>query len=207
MSTVELRTFVTNDRMQPQFAAFVGATVSGDPPIAGMAQLYVEVAPGNEVYRLTDVVLKAAAVRPASLVVEREFGMLEVHAMDPAAVRGASEAVLQYLGVGIGERLRPKVASVQVITNVDPYQAQLINKFRSGALLVPGETLLVLETAPAAYVTLAANEAEKAADIKLVHCTNLGRFGRLLVSGKVSDVNAARDAAARALAGLAGRDW
>lgn len=204
---LELRAFVINDRMQPQFAAFVGATIEGDPPLAGMSQLYVEVGPGNEVYRLADVILKASSVRPATLAVEREFGLLEVHASDPSAVQDASDAVQRHLGIDQNQRLKPKVASVQVITSVDPYQAQLINKRRSGALLVPGQTLLVLECTPAANIVLAANEAEKAADIQIVHCTNIGRFGRLLLAGSVANVQAARDAAAAALERLTGRDW
>ncbi len=206
-SGLELRAFAMNDRMQPQFAAFVGATVEGDPPLAGMAQLYVEVGPGNEVYRLADVILKSASVRPATLAVEREFGLLEVHSVDPSAVQDASDAVQRHLGLDQNQRLRPKVASVQVITNVDPFEAQLINKRRSGALLVPGRTLLVLECTPAAYIVLAANEAEKAADIQIINVTNLGRFGRLLLSGRVDDVHAARDAAIAALEQVEGRDW
>lgn len=202
---MELRAYVFIDRMQPQYAAFVGTTVQGDIPVAGMCELFVEVAPGNEIFRLADIVLKAAAVKPSSLVIEREFGMLEVHAADQSAVRTAGEAALAHLGISEEGRVKPQVVSAQVITNVDPYQAQLINKFRRGGMLVPGETLLVLEVVPAAYIGLAANEAEKAAGLKIVHISNVGRFGRLFMSGRESDVLAAREAATAALEGLAGR--
>jgi len=195
----QLRSFVFIDSMQPQYAAYVGATVQGDIPVAGMAELFVEVAPSNEVYRIADVALKAADVRPATQYVEREFGLLEVHSFDPAAVRAAAEAIFSHTGLTANDAIVPEVASAQVITNVDPYQAQLINKFRRGALLVPGRTLLVMEIAPAAYVTLAANEAEKAANIDQVFISNVGRFGRLMVSGSESEVLAARDGALDAI--------
>lgn len=203
MPDFQLRSFVLIDCMQPQYAAYVGATVQGDIPVAGMAELYIEVAPSNEVYRIADAALKAADVRPATQFVEREFGLLEVHSFDPSAVRAAAGAIFSLTGLTEADAIVPEVASAQVITNVDPYQAQLINKFRRGALLVPGETLLVMEIAPAAYVTLAANEAEKAADVDQVFISNVGRFGRLMVAGSESEVLAARDGALDAIASLA----
>ena len=203
MPDLSLRSYVFIDCMQPQYAAYVGATVQGDVPVAGMAELWIEVAPSNEVYRIADIALKAADVRPATQYVEREFGLLEVHSTDPAAVKAAAEAVLEHTGLQISDRLPPEVASAQVITNVDPYQAQLINKFRRGSLLVPGDTLLVMEVQPAAYVTLAANEAEKAANIDQVFISNVGRFGRLMVAGTESEVLAARDGALDAIESLA----
>jgi len=202
---VELRAFVFIDRMQPQYAAYVGTTVQGDIPVAGMAQLFIEVAPGNEIFRLADIVLKASQVKPASLVIEREFGMLEVHAFDQSAVISAGDAVLAHLGIELGQRKKPTVHSAEVISNVDPYQAQLINKFRRGGMLVPGETLYVMEVAPAAYIAVAANEAEKATGLKIVDVRNVGRFGRLFVAGSQSEVLAARDASVAAVEAIDGR--
>src|SRR5437762_3500625 len=147
---LELRTYTFLDRMQPQYAAFIGTVVNGDVPIAGMAQLFIEVAPGNAIFRVADVALKSADVRPGVQIVEREFGVLEIHSISLEAVRAAGEAVLDDLGLEESSRIKPTVVSSQVITNVDPYQAQLINKFRRGAMLVPGQTMLVLETSPAA---------------------------------------------------------
>ncbi len=201
----ELRAYAFIDRMQPQYAAYVGATVQGDVPVAGMAELFVEMAPSNEIFPVADAALKAANVRPATQFIEREFGLLEVHSFDTAAVRSAGAAILAYLGATEEDRLAPVVASSQVITNVDPYQAQLINKFRKGSLLVPGQTLCVMEVYPAAYAGLAANEAEKNANIDIVYVANAGRYGRLFVSGTESDVLTARDAATAALTSLPGR--
>ncbi|MBT6061321.1 MAG: hypothetical protein HOG55_09010, partial [Anaerolineae bacterium] len=104
------------------------------------------------------------------------------------------------------DRIRPKVASLQVITNIDPYQAQLLNRWRRGTMLVPGQTLLVVECAPAAYINYACNEAEKAANINVVHVTSVGRFGRMWLSGTESEAITARDAAVRALENLEGVD-
>ena len=153
---------------------------------------------------VVDSTLKAANVRPALQVVEREFGLLEIHGAGQAEVLAAGEAVLDHLGLTEADRARPRVAGSQFITNVDPYQAQLINKWRKGNLLIPGSTLHILEVAPAAYVTLAANEAEKAADINLIEVRALGRFGRLFISGTESDVAAAASAAVAALEELEG---
>ena len=58
---------------------------------------------------------------------------------------------------------------------------------------------------PAAYVVLAANEAEKAAHITLVNYTPSGRYGRLFIAGTESEVRVGRDAAVQAIEGLTGR--
>ena len=199
-----LRAYCHIDRMQPQFAAFIGTITQGDPPVEGMASLYVEMAPGNWVFRVVDKVVKATDVRPGTQIVEREFGMFEVHSMSQADVLRAGEVTLEELGLGMTDRVKPIIASIQVITNVNPYQAQLLNRFNRGTMLVAGQTMLVLEVAPAAYITLAANEAEKAAPVYLNHFSAVGRFGRLWLSGSEADILAARDAAVGAIEAITG---
>ena len=157
----QLRCYCLIDRMQPQYAAFVGTVTQGDLPTEGMAALYIEMAPGNEVFRMLDIAVKATEARPGAQIVEREFGMFEVHSLNQAAVIEAGEVVLSRLGMRVEERIKPRIASEQVITRVDPYQAQLLNRFRRGSMIVPGQTMLVLECAPAAYINYACNEAEK----------------------------------------------
>ncbi|WP_267595463.1 BMC domain-containing protein [Carbonactinospora thermoautotrophica] len=171
-----------------------------------MSELFIEVAPGNEVFRVADIALKAADVRPALQIVEREFGLLEIHSRNQAEVLAAGAAVLEHLGLSERDRVKPKIASAQFVTNVSPYQAQLINKWRKGSLLIPGNSLFVLEVAPAAYVTLAANEAEKAANITLIETRAVGRFGRVFLSGTESEVKTARDASILALEQLDGKE-
>ena len=173
--------------------------------VEGMASLYIEVAPGNEVFSMVDIAVKATEARPGAQIVEREFGMFEIHSQSQEAVLQAGAMVLQRLGLKDIDRIKPQVASVQLITNVDPYQAQLLNRFRRGSMLVGGETLLVLEVAPAAYINIAANEAEKRASIKLLHISSVGRFGRMWLSGTESEMATAKAAAIAAIESVEGR--
>ncbi len=201
----QLRCYCLLDRMQAQYAAFVGTVTQGDLPTEGMASLYIEMAPGNEVFRTVDIAVKATEAKPGAQIVEREFGMFEVHSMNQAAVIEAGRVVLDRLGLQVEDRVKPQIASVQVITRIDSYQAQLLNRFRRGSMLVPGETMLVLECAPAAYINYACNEAEKRATIKIVHVSSVGRFGRMWLSGSEAEIMNARDAAIQALENLKGK--
>jgi ethanolamine utilization microcompartment shell protein EutL len=206
VSTPSLRTYAFVDRMQPQCAAHIAATSPGDVPLAGMAELYIEMAPGNEVFRAADIALKAAGVRPALQIIEREFGLLEIHSEQQAEVLASGQAVLDSLGLVETDRIRPTIASTQFITNVHPYQAQLLNKWRRGSMLMPGQSLFVMEVAPAAYIAVAANEAEKAASITVIELRAVGRFGRMFLSGTESEVESARDAAVAALEQMKGQE-
>ena len=149
--------------------------------------------------------VKATDVRPGAQVVEREFGMFEVHSLSQADVLRAGEVTLEEIGREVTDRIKPEIASIQVITNVNPYQAQLLNRFTRGTMLVAGQTMLVVEVAPAAYINLAANEAEKAAPVNLMHVTSVGMFGRLWMAGREADILAARDAAVGSIEALTGR--
>jgi len=202
----QLRCYCLLDRMQAQYAAFVGTITQGDLPVEGMASLYIEMSPGNEAFRMVDIAVKATEAKPGAQIVEREFGMFEVHSLNQAAVIESGRVVLDRLGLKEEDRVRPKIASVQVITRIDPYQAQLLNRFRKGSMLVPGETMLVLECAPAAYINYACNEAEKKASIKIIHVSSVGRFGRMWLSGTESEIVSAKNAAIQALESLKGKD-
>lgn len=201
----QLRAYCYLDRMQPQYAGFVGTITQGDLPVEGMASLYVEMAPGNWVFRVVDIAVKATDAKPGAQIVEREFGMFEIHSLSQEDVIQAGLMVLDQLGLKMTDRKKPEIASVQVITNVNPYQAQLLNRFSRGMMLVPGQTMLVMECAPAAYINLAVNEAEKAAPVNLMHVSSVGRFGRMWMSGTEADMVAARDAATTALKEVEGQ--
>lgn len=201
----QLRCYVYLDRMQAQFAAFIGTITQGDLSVEGMASLYIEMAPGMEAFRVVDIAVKATRARPGVQIVEREFGTFEVHHHEQAEVLEAGRIVLERLGLKREDRVKPQVVASQVITNVDPYQAQLINRFRRGTMLIPGQTLLVMEVAPAAYITYACNEAEKSSSINLLHFSGIGRFGRMWLSGSEAEIVTARDASAAALEALDGR--
>ena len=200
----QLRVYCYLDRMQSEVAAFVGTITQGDLPVEGMASLYVEMSPGNEVFRTVDIAVKATEAKPGAQVVEREFGMFEVHSLNQAAVLESGRIVLDRLGLVKEDRIKPAVYSSNLITRVDPYQAQLLNRWRRGSMLVAAETLFVLEVAPAAYIMLAANEAEKKANVKVIHIASVGRFGRMWMSGTEAEMVTARDAAIQAMENVEG---
>jgi hypothetical protein len=201
----ELRTYCFIDILQPQFAAFVASTGKGYLPVERQAALYVEVAPGIEINRITDVALKKTGVQPAVQVVERAFGLLEVHSFDQGEVREAGRAILESMGLKETDRMKPKVMTSQSITNVSPYHATLVNRSRQGNLLLGGQTLYILEVLPAGYAALAANEAEKASPISLIQVQPFGAFGRLWLGGTESNIAEAAKAAISALESVGGR--
>jgi hypothetical protein len=202
----DLRSFVFLDSLQPQLAAFLGTIVKGFLPVAGEASLVVEISPGIEINRVTDIAVKATAVRPGMQVVERLYGMLEVHGESQADVRQSGAAILAALGLSESDRIKPRVLSSQVIKRVDDLQAQLINRNRQGMMLVPGESLYILEVEPAGYAAFAANEAEKAAEINVVDVRMTGAFGRVYLGGEQRDIDVAEVAARKAIESLSGRE-
>jgi ethanolamine utilization microcompartment shell protein EutL len=186
-------------------AAFVGSTARGFLPLAGDASLWVEISPGIEINRITDIALKSTKVRPAVQVVERLFGLLEVHSSDQAEVRAAGAAILEALEVQAEDRWKPSILSSQIIRRVDAHQTQLINRNRNGMMLIADQTLYIMEVEPAAYAVLAANEAEKAAEINIVEVRPFGSFGRVYLGGEERDIMAGYSAAVQAIEDIAGR--
>ncbi len=138
-------------------------------------------------------------------IVERYYGLLEVHSPEQAETRGAGAAILDALGLTESDRLKPKVLSSQIIRRIDDHQAQLINRVRHGQMIIPGETLYLLEVEPAAYAPLAANEAEKAAEINVLEVRAFGSMGRVYLGGEERDIDVGWQAAVAALEGLDGR--
>ncbi len=201
---VELRTYIFLDSLQPQMAAFIGSTARGFLPLAGDASLWVEISPGIEINRVTDVALKTTDVQPAVQVVERLFGLLEVHSRSQADVRDAGRAILEALDLTPEQRYKPEVRSSQIIRKVDAHQAQLINRNRKGSMLIADQTLYVMEVEPAGYAALAANEAEKAAEITIVQVRPYGSFGRVWLGGEERDIMVGSEAAMRAIEGVSG---
>lgn len=203
---VDLRTYVFLDSLQPQLVSFIGTTARGFLPISGMASLFVEIAPGIEINRLTDIALKATDVKPAMQIVERAYGLLEVHSDSQGEVREAGRAILGAVGLKEEQRMKPRIVSSQVIRNVDDYQSQLINRERHGSMLLPGQTLYILEVEPAGYSSLAANEAEKASDVTLIEVRAFGAFGRLYLGGEERDVEVGSEAAIKSLESISGKN-
>ena len=205
MAHVSLRTYTFLDSLQPQLATFMGKTARGFLPVPGQASIFVEIAPGIAINRVTDVALKATKVQPALQIVERAYGLLEVHHENQGEVRAAGKAIFDHLELKEEERLKPKVLTNQIIRAVEAYQTQIINRASQGMMILPGQSLFILETEPAGYVAYAANEAEKAARIYLVNVTPYGAFGRLYLSGPESEIDSAAAAALAALEGITGQ--
>ncbi len=204
---LDLRTFIIIDNMQPQYAAITGTVVKGDIALAGMCQLYIELAPGSSVYNLLNTALKQTNAKPGFQIVEREYGEVELHSFSPEDVKQAGQAILEACGKSISERRKPRIISEQIISNVDPYQAQLINRDnRYGSIIVPGESLFILEVEPAAYISIAVNEAEKNSRTKIITFDPVGRYGRMYVSGTESEVRNAREAAIGTIERIEGRE-
>ena len=203
---VELRSYVYLDRLQAQHAAYIGTVALGFLPLPGDASLWIEISPGIEINRITDVALKSAVVRPGVQFVERLYGLLEIHASKQGEVKAAGRAILQALGVKQKDGLKPQIVSSQIIRNIDAYQAQLVNRDCRGQMLLEGQTLYVLEVQPAAYASLAANEAEKAALINILKVTAIGSFGRVYLGGEERDIIAGSAAALAAIESVSGRE-
>lgn len=203
---IELRSYAFLDSLQPQYAAFLGTVAQGFLPLAGDASLWIEVAPGIEINRLTDVALKATSVRPGLQIIERYYGLLEIHSPDQAETRAAGEAVLDSIEQSVEDRIKPSIHSSQIIRRLDDHHAQLINRTRHGQMIIPGQTLYVLECEPAAYASLAANEAEKAAEINVLEVRSHGSMGRVYLGGEERDIDVGWQAAVGALEGLTGRE-
>jgi len=202
----ELRTYIYLDRLQPQYAAYVGANARGYIPVPGMAAILMEVSPGVVINKATDAAVKAANVRPGLMVVERHFGVLEFHSKAQAEVKHAGLAALKALGLTINDRVKPEILNSEIIHKVNAYHAQLINVARLSSMLLPGQDLYILEVQPSAYISLAANEAEKNSKVTLVDCRTYGAVGRLYLGGTQSDIERAAGAAETAISSLTGKE-
>jgi len=202
---MELRTFSFLDILQPQLTGFLQTVAQGFLPLERQASLLVEIAPGIAINKLTDVALKQTRVIPGMQIVERAYGLLELHSFDQGEVRSAGAAILSAMGKDESARLKPKILSEQTITGIEGYHSQLINRFRHGDMIGEKQTLYTLELQPAGYAAICANEAEKASPVHLLEVVTFGAVGRLWLGGYEAEIEAAREAIHAALADISGR--
>ena len=205
---IDLRSYVFLDSLQPQHAAFLGTVAKGFLPTGGQASLFVEISPGIEINRITDIAVKATGIKPGMQIVERLYGLLELHHDEQGEVRRAGEAILEAIGAAETSRIKPEILSSTIIRHLDDRQTQLINRTRHGNMIMAGQTLYTLEVQPAANAALAANEAEKAARINVIEIVSFGSLGRVYLAGNDRDIDVAApagEAAIRRLVGRAGR--
>ena len=202
---MELRTFTYIDVLQPQLASFLQTVAAGFLPLEGQSSLFIEIAPGIAINTITDAALKHTRVIPGMQIVERAYGLLELHSFDQGEVRAAGEAVLSKLGVSMDDRMKPRILSEQTITGIDGHHAMLINRMRHGNMINQHQTLYTLEVHPAAYAAICANEAEKAAEVELLEVITFGAVGRLWLGGGEAEIAEAARAIQEALAAISGR--
>lgn len=201
----ELRAFCYLDRLQPQFASLFASACRGFLSVEGMASLFVEVVPGIEINRLTDIALKITNSKPGEMIVERVYGMLEIHSFEQEEVLHAGKMILNELGLKQEQRLAPKVLATSIINKIDPYQAVIINRNSKGMLILGGDDVYLLEVTPAAYSSIAANEAEKHCNVRLVDLRFFGAAGRIYLAGTESEIQAAAKKVVETLGNIEGR--
>ena len=201
----DLRTFTYIDILQPQTAGFLGTVSQGYYHLEGQASLFIEVAPGMDVNRVTDIALKRTTCKPGLMVVERQYGALELHDFDQGQVRAAADEILSVLDLKIEDRLKPRIVSEEIITGVEGYHSQIVNRMRHGNFLGQNTTLYVLEVYPAGYAVIATNEAEKAANIDVLEFQAFGAFGRIYLGGSEAEIAEAAKAARAAIESIDGR--
>jgi hypothetical protein len=202
---MELRTYTFIDVLQPKLAGFLQTVSQGFLPLERQASLFVEVAPGIAINTVTDVALKRTRVVPGMQIVERAYGLLEIHSSDQGEVRAAGAAILEHLHLAESDRLAPRVLSREIITGIDDHQSAMIDKMRHGDMLAGGQTLYTLEVHPAGYAAIAANEAEKRAAVNLLEMVAFGAVGRLWLGGGEEEIRQAAQAIDDVFAGIAGR--
>ncbi len=197
---IKLRTYVYIDSLQPQLAEYMATVSQGFLPVPGDSCLWVEVSPGMAIHRLTDIALKATRVNLAQQVVERAYGSMVIHHRDQSDVQEAGSVILHHLGAQVRDRQPCQIAWQEVIRGMTPDHTVLINRQnRRGSMILPEQSMFILETEPAGYIVYAANQAEKAANITLIDVRAVGAYGRLTLAGREADVD---EAAAAAIAAI-----
>jgi hypothetical protein len=205
-AAMELRTYTFLDVLQPQLASFLQTVAQGFLPLENQASLLVEIAPGIAINQITDAALKHTRVIPGMQIVERAYGLVELHSYDQGEVRAAGHHILERLGVDENARLRPRILSEEIITGIDGHHAALIDRMRHGQMITEGQTLYTLEVHPAAYAGIASNEAEKAAPIELLEVVTFGAVGRLWLGGYEAEIAEAARAIRHTLENIRGRE-
>ena len=184
----DLRVYLQIEDLQTQFAAYMATALRarGYVPLRGMHSLIIEISPALAIHRVIDLALKSVpGAEPGILFVERQFGILELHSKNLDDLEAAGQTILDGFGLKAEDRLKPRVLYSDLVKEVADQHAVIINRQRDASMILPGESLLLLETAPALFAAAAANEAEKAVpENVLVDCQMFGLSGRVFISGQ-----------------------
>ena len=200
-SGFQLRTLTFIDSMQPQLAQFLARDKENiiTAPKNYEAALIIEIAPAMEIHTMTDMALKNTKVRLGTLVTERQFGLMQVHHADQGEVAEAGRAILRETGLNEHQRAKVDIVTNKIIRGVEQDHAIMFTGTARGNMVLAGESVLILETSPAAYIATACNEALKASRAKLIDCRPYGATGRLIMSGPEAEIDVASAAATKIL--------
>lgn len=205
----DLRVYLPINDLQPQFAAYMSTPVRarGYPPMQGQHSLIIEVAPALSIHRIADLALKVAPdMEPGILFTERQYGLLELHSSDPDEVNGAGEAILAGIGAKPDDQLAPSTLYTDIIDDIADQHAIILNRMRNASMILPGQSLLLYEMAPALFSAVAANEAErKAPDTTIVDIQMMGASGRVFMAGSRASLAEAQQSIADTLKKIPGR--
>ena len=205
----ELRVYLKLESLKRQFAAYMGSPTRarGYVPLEGMHSLIIEIAPALAIHHVSDVALKSVPeAEPGILYTERQFGILELHSFDMDHVDRAGAAVLKAIGQKPEDQLKPQLLFAEIVPEVTDNHAVILNRNREASMILPGESLLLVEMVPALFAAYAANEAEKVAPgATLVDCQMIGASGRLFISGEMAHLEAAREHIVMVLNDIEGR--
>jgi ethanolamine utilization microcompartment shell protein EutL len=198
----QLRAYVFIDSLQPQLAQYMAKTNKVYDPCELDAALFLEIAPAMEIHTKIDQALKATNVRLGSMVTERVFGMMQVHHSDQGEVRAAGEAVLDASSLKETDRAPCEILQNRIIRSVEQDHAISFTGLAWGNMVLAGDSVLIMEAQPAAYLSIACNEALKAADINLIDIRVFGATGRLIMAGSEAQIDYGAAAATTALENL-----
>ncbi|MCP4214872.1 MAG: hypothetical protein GY765_09455 [bacterium] len=195
----ELRTLTFIDSLQPQLAQFIAKDNRVYDPGEFDSALFIEIAPAMEIHRMIDIALKSTRVRLGSVVTERQFGLMLVHSPDQGEVKESGNAVLRETNLNENDRAEIKILTRKVIRSVEQDHAIMFTGMAKGNMVLAGESVFILEATPAAYLSIACNEALKAARVKLIDIKPYGASGRLTMSGPEAEIDCAEEAAVKIL--------
>ncbi|MBN94256.1 MAG: hypothetical protein CL928_09305 [Deltaproteobacteria bacterium] len=198
-SGFQLRAYVFLDSLQPQLAQYMAKTNKVYDPREYDAALFLEIAPAMEIHSKIDQALKATNVRLGSMVTERVFGMMQIHDSDQGEVRAAGQAVLEASNLKESDRAACEILQNKIIRSVEQDHAIAFTGLAWGQMVLAGDSVFIMEAKPAAYLSIACNEALKAADIKLIDIRVFGASGRLIMAGSESEIASGAAAAAAVL--------
>lgn len=189
-----LRTYSFIDSYQPQLAQYIAKDNRVYDPAEYDAALFLEIHPAMEIHAMIDLALKATRVRLGVVITERQYGQMEIHHPDQGEVLAAGEAVLKATGLSEDDKAKCKITTDKIIRSIEPDHGIAFTALGGGNMVIPGESVLIMECEPAAYMAYICNEGLKASNVKLNLITTWGASGRLILSGTEADIDAAAEA-------------